>query len=198
VVTSIPQTRTKLEEARFFLSQLHAHKPNLNAIVDVGAPHPAPFKHFLSAFVSAARSVTWVMKHECQAVPGWLEWELQYVPDQEERALLERFNDLRIQTTKKKPFEPGMMVEASDRALLDEQAQVTSSDPDDPDAFHFRLTVVNNDGSIGNEIGEFAVASFGWALEGLDTEVVATCQQYYELLERFVSACEARFFPGAA
>ena len=194
----IPETRAKLEEARFFLAEMDKHKPNLESIVDVGAPHPAPFKHYLSAFVNAARSVSWVMKHECLSIQGWAEWEAEYEPTPEEKALLETFNDLRIQTTKRKPFEPGMMVQAMDTGILKEEATVTSSDHNDPGLFHFRLTAINEDGSIGPEIGEFEVASFGWALEGMDEEVVETCHRYFALLERFVAACETRFFHGAA
>jgi hypothetical protein len=49
------RTRTgfKLEEARFFLAHLEKHWR-----------HVPQYEFYLSAFISAARSVTWVMRYE--------------------------------------------------------------------------------------------------------------------------------------
>ncbi len=56
-------TQFKLDEARFFLDHL---APNYGK--------ERKFDFFLSAFISAARSVTWVMKAEYADVEGWAAW----------------------------------------------------------------------------------------------------------------------------
>ena len=53
------RTKHKLEEAKFFLEQLRANYGKLKK-----------FDYFLSAFISSARSVTWVMRNEYSSVPG--------------------------------------------------------------------------------------------------------------------------------
>jgi hypothetical protein len=53
------KTRFKLEEARFFHAHLEKHWRHLSHV-----------DFYLSAFVSAARSVTWVMRYEYGQRPG--------------------------------------------------------------------------------------------------------------------------------
>ena len=90
----MPPTRTqyKLDEAKFFLLLL---EQNWRLF-----PH---VDYFLSAFVSAARSVTWVMRSEYGAKPGWPEWFDTKKQSSETRELLKRMNDLRVRATKSIP-----------------------------------------------------------------------------------------------
>jgi len=67
----IEATQKKLREARFFLSHLEAE--NRRAVRN----EPEAFDYFMSAFVSAARSVTFALQAEEKAkydqwFPGWL------------------------------------------------------------------------------------------------------------------------------
>ncbi len=62
-------------------------------LADESPPVPK-FLYYLSAFVSSARSVPWVMRSEYAEVPGWERWfegEEQLVEEQE---LLDSFTNL--------------------------------------------------------------------------------------------------------
>ena len=90
----MPPSRTqyKLEEAKFFLALLEQNWRHF--------PH---VDYFLSAFVSAARSVTWVVRSEFGQSPGWTEWFEDKKPRTEVRDVLKRMNDLRVRATKTVP-----------------------------------------------------------------------------------------------
>jgi hypothetical protein len=87
-------TQLKLAEARFFLDQL---APNYGK--------ERKFDFFLSAFISAARSVTWVMDAEYADVEGWKAWFESLAPSKEEAALLKGTNEVRIRTQKRGPLQ---------------------------------------------------------------------------------------------
>ena len=57
------RTDGKLAEARFFFEKIGEY---YHRSPDVG--------YYADAFIAAARSVTWVLKAECQDIPGWQEW----------------------------------------------------------------------------------------------------------------------------
>lgn len=86
------RTQYKLEEAKFFLLLLEQNWRHF--------PH---VDYFLSAFVSAARSVTWVMRSEYGSRPGWEDWYKNKKPKNELREVLKRMNDLRVRATKTIP-----------------------------------------------------------------------------------------------
>ena len=90
-----PPTRTqyKLEEAKFFLLLLEQNWRHF--------PH---VDYFLSAFVPAARSVTWVMRSEYGKVPGWEQWFDAKKPSSKARELLKRMNEVRVRATKSVPL----------------------------------------------------------------------------------------------
>src|SRR5687768_518490 len=87
------KTRQKLEEAKFFLDQL---EPNYGKA--------KKFDFLLSAYISAARSVLWIMRAEYGAVPGWQTWYASHKTTSEERALLKGTNDVRTRTLKREPL----------------------------------------------------------------------------------------------
>ena len=79
-------TERKLDEARYFLSQLKTHDPY--------------FDYILSAFLNAARSTAWVMRFEFGKINSWDEWFGNTNVNAGEEKLLKEINDLRIQATK--------------------------------------------------------------------------------------------------
>lgn len=83
------RTNHKLGEAKFFFDQL---KPNYGKL--------KKFDYYLSAFISSARSVLWVMRSEYSKVPRWEEWYNARKPNAEEAALLKGTNKIRIRTEK--------------------------------------------------------------------------------------------------
>jgi len=85
-MSSINNTSQKLKEAQFFLDKLVPHKPY--------------FDYYLSAFLNAARSTTWIMRNEFQDNPDWSIWFENKTVADGERALLKEINELRIKSTK--------------------------------------------------------------------------------------------------
>lgn len=79
-------TERKLDEARYFLSQLNTDDPY--------------FDYVLSAFLNAARSTAWVMRYEFGKVEGWELWFDKTDVFDEETKLLKEINDLRIKSSK--------------------------------------------------------------------------------------------------
>lgn len=92
-MTRISRTDFKLQEAKFFFLHLERdwrHIPN--------------FEFFLSAFVSAARSVTWVMRYEYGKLVGWEDWFSLRQPPAHLRESLRKMNDIRVRATKTEPI----------------------------------------------------------------------------------------------
>jgi hypothetical protein len=87
------RTSRKLEEAKFFLDQL---APNYGKA--------KKFDYFLSAFITSARSVLWVMRNEYNDVEGWEEWYERRQPNEEEQALLRGTNEVRVRIEKIAPL----------------------------------------------------------------------------------------------
>ena len=92
------QTQGKIDEAEFFLSKF------------IENYNEHEFKYYLSAFVSAARSISWIMKAEFNQHPLYSTWTTQRQPTEDEAILFKLFNDLRITTNKQKPIETHRIV----------------------------------------------------------------------------------------
>jgi len=80
-------TERKLDEAKYFFTRL-----------DIDDPY---FDYNLSAFLNAARSVTWIMRHEFNKTPGWEIWFKEYYLSEKTQDLLKEINELRVETTKR-------------------------------------------------------------------------------------------------
>jgi hypothetical protein len=98
-------TKYKLAEAKYFLDQLRISDPC--------------FDFILSAYLNAARSVTWVMRHQFGSNSGWSEWFETSEVSSHEAQLLAEMNQLRIQATKQSGVTtehyvlPGVVVDQS-------------------------------------------------------------------------------------
>jgi hypothetical protein len=65
------RTRDKLNEAQYFLNRMEETQKSANA----GTPSARDaFKYDLNAFITAARSVTYVMQKDFKRVPGFEDW----------------------------------------------------------------------------------------------------------------------------
>lgn len=87
------RTHFKLAEASFFLLKADENWRNV-----------PDFDFYLSAFFSAARSVTWIMKAEYGAVPGWKAWYDAMQPDAKLDELLQKTGDVRNRSQKSVPI----------------------------------------------------------------------------------------------
>jgi hypothetical protein len=82
-------TQHKLNEASFFLGKLEQDY----------LKHP-DFDYYLSAFISSARSVLWIMRSEYHTIEGWEDWYISKKPDQDEELFLKRVNEIRVRSEK--------------------------------------------------------------------------------------------------
>jgi hypothetical protein len=182
------RTRRKLDEARFFLEKLES-----------SIAHHPDFDYFLSAFVSSARSVTWVMKAEYKRCPGWLDWYDNKTPEAAEERLLKQMNTLRVHSEKIEP--------------LRARPAVVLHIPADQESPELRELLANGVGRRfkawmyeATENGEFQIPDdvpknatfFSGSLEGferhmpglLDDDVLSACVQYVAALEQLVAESE--------
>lgn len=79
-------TERKLDEAKYFLGQLNIDDPY--------------FDYILSAYLNAARSTTWIMRHEFNKINGWEDWFKSREISKDQKQLLNKINELRIESTK--------------------------------------------------------------------------------------------------
>jgi hypothetical protein len=86
------RTRHKLDEARFFLRLCEDNR------------HLREFNYYLSACVSAARAVTWIMRAEYVRVEGWEPWYKARTPSEAEERLLRQMGDIRTRSQKSAPL----------------------------------------------------------------------------------------------
>jgi len=91
----IEATRRKLGEARFFYGHL------VNEHRKTSMHDPAAFRYYFSAFIQAARSVTWTLGNE--EPEKWEAWEPKWKAKRsnEEQKLLDLTNELRLDETKR-------------------------------------------------------------------------------------------------
>ena len=80
-------TERKYQEAKYFFERL-----------DIDETY---FDFNLSAFLNAARSITWVMRYEFNKVEGWEKWFQEYYLSEKGEKLLKEINNLRVEATKK-------------------------------------------------------------------------------------------------
>jgi hypothetical protein len=94
----IQRTRRKLDEARFFYQHLVNERPQ--AMKAFGHDQRA-FRYYFSAFIQAARSVTWTLGNE--EPETWKAWEPTWRAKRstEEQKLLDLTNELRLDEAKR-------------------------------------------------------------------------------------------------
>lgn len=92
-------TRKKFNEAQFFLE-----------LMDLNCNSFPNFNYYVSAFISAARSVTWIMGCEYNDQPGWKEWFKSREPTEVDDEFLKMTNKIRIKTVKTTPIQTNFCV----------------------------------------------------------------------------------------
>lgn len=95
------RTREKLDEARFFLRLCEDNR------------HLREFNYYLSACVSAARAVTWIMRAQYQSVEGWQAWFNARTPSEAEERLLRQMRDIRNRSQKSAPLDARAAVQVN-------------------------------------------------------------------------------------
>lgn len=163
----IERTEQKLREATFFLVHLEREATT----TDPGSREAAAF--YLSAFISAARSVTFVLQSEFpSAYPDWsLKWRSSLT--KEERQLLERFTTARNRAQKREtPV-------VSEDYLANAARNASSTLPAELQVFF-----LEDDLPLTSE----RVFKSCLAPAYSEAEVLPLCRQYTNLLSRLVTS----------
>jgi hypothetical protein len=180
-------TERKLDEAKYFLSKLKISDPY--------------FDYILSAFLNAARSTPWIMRHEFHKISGWEEWyELTEVTIEQKR-LLNKINELRILCTK----QSGVKTEyyMFDAVVPDEKYYSEIEKMlKDFEGEEISIIIKEIDDSVENFEKEDDNETFVFrgsvkldkdTSENSRESILELCQSYIEFLEMKVNECVTKF-----
>lgn len=175
-------TSIKLDEVIFFFEQL-----KLNII-------RYPFCAFyLSAFISAARSVTFIMQKEYAYVNGFREWWKNY-----DKSFLDKFNDLRVIIIHQKYPAMSQRITTFFGNGLNIPGGTTVEIPINLNASH-QSVVTTSKGTPATQIIELDITTYYENQEKIDKKdvkfdaFVEEANQYLELLRKIVNECESKF-----
>jgi hypothetical protein len=173
---NIEATKAKLAEADFFYRKLEAQRQR------VVRNEPEAFGYYLSAFLSAARSVQWVLKTEQRdKYDEWVtDWDKSRSGD--DLDLWRHFNKQRVETVKRKGTDVTQRSEVISHSELfstrgGSQVHVSGGVPGTPLPEFYRL-----------------VSSFKFGDD--EMEVVQACGKYLALMHKLVESFVARFGEG--
>ena len=182
-------TRQRLEEARFFLGELESHYHDLST-----------FRHFLNAFITSARSVSWIMRAEYNDVRGWEDWYESKKPSPEEVALMTRTTEARNRSQKQSPLKPvfqltvivdadklpkdleGLKKEMIGKKFLLDVKGVSED-------MSQEVLIIGDENEFVGDVERY----FAKLDEFQDEDVLEVCKSYFSFLERMVDESEQLF-----
>lgn len=174
-------TREKLLEARYFLDRMVENQAERNA-----------FKYNLSAFLSAARSVTLIMQKEFVGVPRFADWYIDQQDKMRADDMMKVLKDKRDVTIHEQPVDLHACVEVS----ITEHITVTDS---------VSVTIIRADGTVEQRNSmppspppaptkTESTVKWRWFFDEVpDTDVITVCKEYISKLESIVTECERLF-----
>jgi hypothetical protein len=175
----------KLDEAKYFLNQLKATDPY--------------FDYLLSAFLNAARSTFWVMRHEFGKVPGWKEWFDAAEATGEEQTLLAETNQMRIDSAKKGKMNTEYFFFEDKVTIYEESYPELKELLDEPDGTEFEVTFRPVDDAERTPSGEDTVVLRGYVKSEAERApdprpgIKHKCDEYFAFLAKIVYECHERF-----
>jgi hypothetical protein len=182
------RTRQKLDEAAYFLEKVREH------YFDVLADEGRPLVYYVSAFVSAARSVAWVMRSEYGRSNGWEAWYRAREPALEDRPLLRQFAEIRNRSQKAQPLRIAIRLHASPVGEAPPTAEERPAQRS-PKLQQYRITITAQDPpSREARSMEARLDAIECSLPELgEDDLLYCCSRYLELLKELVEECQARF-----
>jgi hypothetical protein len=182
-------TERKLDEAQYFLEQLEKHYPY--------------FDYILSAFISAARSVSWVMRYEYSKVEGWEKWFSESKISEKEKELLFKTNNWRIAVAKKDGiktefrFVENLVTDEEYYPIIDKLLKETS------EGEIVKLTLrLPGEIESNEEKDEDFSEGISFRVRKITTKdnfelsresIKKVCQEYYLVLKNQVETCSGKF-----
>jgi len=173
-------TREKLLEATYFLECMKKTQSDRDA-----------FKYNLSAFLSAARSITLIMQKEFDKVSGFKEWYAEKRDQMRKDQIMNLLNDKRTMTIHQQSVRPHAHVNIS---LMAQSVCIPS----------ISIRVIRADGTFKRRESEpmplpkpakaEVTTEWRWYFHELpEKDVITICEEHKTKLEAFVVECESRF-----
>jgi len=173
-------TRQKLEEAKYFLEQMKGRQSDRDA-----------FKYNLSAFLSAARSVTLIMQKEFGKVSDFKDWYTEKQSMMRSDETMRLLNNKRVMTIHQQPIRPRAHVKVS----ISEHITISES---------ILIVITHADGTVERRESKpklpptpaktEVTTEWRWYFDKLpEKDVVTVCEEYIAKLEALVAECKSLF-----
>jgi len=176
-------TEIKLSEAKYFLEQMKQHIDS-----------PEEFVYNLSAFLSAARSVTFIMQNEFSKIPEFREWYGCKQKKMENNELFRFFNGLRVAVIHKKVVIPNrnVKIEFTETITVGDSIVVEVRDKDGNLLQRYESDF-QPESSVENEHEDVKTEVYWYFDEKPESDVITLCTRYIEELELLVKECIEKF-----
>ena len=162
-------TRDKLSEAAYFLARFRE--------TDFGEK---AHLYLLSAFISSARSVLWVMRHEYSKTPGWSEWFAAKQPKREQARMLRAITELRNATEKQGEMPLQLRIEL--RLPAGSQSKVAFSELKKAKRVKLVAFSPGEPAPDGHLVGTITRRYFTTA-QNPGAPILSTCKRYFKYLQ---------------
>ena len=179
----VSNTTYKLKEADFFLGKLDPDNPY--------------FDFYLSAFLNASRSTTWIMRNEFNENPDWRNWFENGTVEKNKKELLKEINNLRIQSTKQNGIQTEYFILEHIMPDADSFAEIERMQSELLDG-EVTVTLSEYTGErAAKEEGKYVITGKvkmerNKSLKSRE-ELLDLCVKYYKFLENKVMECTERF-----
>lgn len=176
-------TEIKLNEAKYFLEQMKQHIDS-----------PEEFVYNLSAFLSAARSVTFIMQNEFSKIPEFREWYRRKQKKMENSELFRFFNGLRVAAIHRKVVIPNrnVKIEFTETITVGDSIVVEARDKDG-NLLQRHESDFQPESSVENEHEDVKTEVYWYFDEKPESDAITLCTRYIEELELLVKECTEKF-----
>jgi len=179
-------TRGKLEEAKYFLEQMQVYVEDRKK-----------FAFNLSAFLSAARSITFVMQSEFKSSPGFDDWYKDKQKEMNNDGDFGFFNHLRVATIHKKPVVPHKKTEIgiSETIAVSESITIRVIDKEGNVVSEQTLESEPKENKPSQET-KVTVKHSWYFEERPNDDLLELWNKYIQKIEKLVEECEKQFHKG--
>lgn len=161
---------------------------------------PKVFDFNLSAFVSAARSVLWIMRSEYSDLVEWEAWFKTKTPNLEEQQFIKTISDIRNKNLKSTPLKTRAIAELliPSEYVTSELKKTLQNQTGNRMHLEFRsLSEVKDEVTVVDDDELRFVAKIGRAFLCIDDfpedDILDISKRYYLLLEALVRECNEHF-----
>lgn len=184
----LTNTRRRLNEAEFFLEKMvESHLGEA----------PVEFDYYLSAFLSSARAVLWVMRAEFGRVSGWEPWFKSLEP--QDPSLLDGITEMRNRSEKRGPVVSTETLVLTFEGLKSPPNEIWQRE----NKFFITIETTSPDGVTTTSVEEVRPVTpfkcediFRSVDEFPLQDILKVGRDYWSWLKSIVEECEGRFTPG--